>query len=229
MCFNYSVNQEPEELGKRFDAVFSNRDGFQRTYNAWAFEFPGMPVMVEEDKIRSLEWGLIPFWVKDTEKAETIRKMTFNARAENIFETPSFRVPVRKRRCIVIADGFFEWHHRGGRRYPYYLRLKSGDPFGMAGIWDRWESHDTFSIITTDANSLVAEIHNTKKRMPVILKRATEKRWLSEGLSKDDIKEMLVPYPEDEMEGWPVGRHGDEPEALERVHYPELDEQKKLF
>ncbi len=229
MCFNYSVTKEPEEIEERFEAEFTDGEHFSRIYNAFALDFPSMPVITEAGSIRFLTWGLIPFWVRGVEKAETIRKMTFNARAEDIFETPSFRVPVRKRRCLVIADGFFEWHHRGGRRYPYYLRLKSGEAFGMAGIWDRWEGHDTFSIITTEANPLVAEIHNTKKRMPVILEPSMEGGWLSEGLSEGDIVSMLGPYPQEEMEGWPVARHGNTPEALERVDYPELKLQRRLF
>ncbi len=221
MCFSYSVNTERQDIEERFHAAFS--EDFVGIYKASAYEFPRMPVITEYGKIRLLEWGLIPHWATD----EGIRKNTFNARAEDIFERPSFRKPIRDKRCIIIANGFFEWHHRGDKKFPYYIRLKDGELFGMAGIWDRWQGRDTFSLITTEANPLIAEIHNTKKRMPVILEN--EMCWLDGGLTEDDIKGLLTPYPEDKMEAWPVGRSGNVPEALERVSYPELEQQKKLF
>jgi putative SOS response-associated peptidase YedK len=110
----------------------------------------------------------------------------------------------------VIADGFYEWKEVDSKKYPYYIRLKDHEVFSLAGIWDTWSAggatKNTFSIITTDANPMMAQIHNTKKRMPVILRREDEKRWLDRNLTPDQIKALLQPYDENGMEAYTVSR-----------------------
>lgn len=134
--------------------------------------------MISNDKPDLIElytWGLIPFWVKNLEAANKISERTLNARSETIFEKPSFRHSIMSKRCLIIADGFFEWQHENKKAYPYYIKLKGNETFGIAGIWDSWtnpeskEEMRTFSVITTAANSLLEKVHNTRKRMPVIL------------------------------------------------------------
>jgi putative SOS response-associated peptidase YedK len=173
-----------------------------------------MPVITNEEptQVALLNWGLIPFWVKDESTALRIRQQALNARAETIFTKPMFRHSIVAKRCLVLVDGFFEWRHENKKSYPYYIRLKDNQPFALAGIWDRWLNHitgnelRTFSVITTEANLLMAQIHNTRKRMPVILSREVEKRWLMMDLKSDEIMSMLKPYDASAMQAYPVDR-----------------------
>lgn len=245
MCYNYSINKESRQLEERFNADFEDENEFSRVYHVSAFDDPSLPVITNEnpDRFTFLQWGLIPFWVKDEEKADEIKDMTGNARAESIFEKPSFKRPIREKRCLVPADGFFEWREVKGRNYPHYIKMKDGSAFAFAGIWDEWRNDSTertkrtFSIITTEANPLLEKVHNKKKRMPVILKREDEERWLADGIERDEIDSMLVSYEEDEMEAYPIRRlitkdnvDDNVPEVLEKYGYPELEyEQEELF
>ncbi|MFP4050848.1 MAG: SOS response-associated peptidase [Thermoplasmata archaeon] len=244
MCFNYSINKDPDYLQDRFDAEFDDPDQFERLYHVSAFNSPSLPVINNKspDKIKFFEWGLIPFRVKNRDQAEDIRTKTINARAETLFEKPSFREPIRKRRCLVIMDGFFEWREVRGCNYPHYIKMKYDSAFAVAGIWDAWddkkadEARNTYSIITTEANPLLEKIHNKKKRMPAIIRRKDEKKWISKDLSQDEIGSMLESYPDKELEAYPIKRmitkDVDEnvPELLEPYEYDELKfEQKRLF
>ena len=199
--------------------------------------FPSLPVISNEDPehIVFMNWGLIPFWVKDYASAIIIRDKTLNARAETILEKTCFKNSIISKRCLVLVDGFFEWRHENRKTYPYYIRLKSHSPFALAGIWDSWinrengEQVKTFSVITTKANPLLEKIHNTKKRMPVILPREQERIWLHNELERDKIQSLLQPYNPDEMEAYPVsklvnklGFNTTNPDVLKQQEYPNL-------
>ncbi len=147
-----------------------------------------------------LRWGLIPHWADDP----AIGNRLINARAESVAAKPAFRDAYRRRRCLVVADGFYEWKKEGTRKQPYLIRLKSGDPFGFAGLWSVWsgpadERLETFTIITTDANALCALIHN---RMPVIIAPEDQDVWLDPGAG--DAQALLRPYASDAMQAYPV-------------------------
>jgi putative SOS response-associated peptidase YedK len=203
-----------------------------------AFERPLHPAVVileGKPEILPLKWGLIPFWVKDYSQGVKISSGTFNAVGETVFEKPSFRTPIKERRCLIPVTGFFEWHENNKKKYPFIIRLKNEEPFSLAGIWDRWTDRETkeeimsFSIVTTNANPLLEKIHNTKKRMPVILKYGDEKKWLANEPDIEEIKKFIVPYPESELEAYPVSnlisRKGiphNVPEVLEKFEYDEL-------
>jgi putative SOS response-associated peptidase YedK len=151
-------------------------------------------------------WGLVPFWAKE----KSIGNRMINARAETLLAKPSFREPFRRRRCIIFADGFYEWKGTGRSKTPYFLRMKKERPFGLAGLWDHWtdkQTGDTLlssTIITTDANSLVSQIHN---RMPVILDPDHFKVWLSPDPAPDQtLMDCLKPYPDQEMEAYEISR-----------------------
>jgi putative SOS response-associated peptidase YedK len=238
MCYNVSIIRKRGYLEDRFSARFTEPDRHHPVYHASAFTVPLLPVICDENEheIRFLQWGLIPSWVKDEEAAGKIRYKTFNARAETVFEKPSFRKVIRTRRCLVLVDGFYEWHTQGNKKYPFYIRLASGEAFALAGIWDSWlnkstgEILTTFSIITTEANPLLERIHNTRKRMPVILPRDDERAWLVPGLGDRELAAMLRPYDEREMDAYPVsklvtarGRSSNVPEVIERFDYDELE------
>jgi len=161
-------------------------------------------VVVESDRrvLKLMKWGLVPFWSKDA----TIGYKMINARSEGIENKNSFKNPLRKRRCLVLADGFYEWKKDKGAGVPYFIRLKSGEPFAFAGLWDRWDKGEeplqTFTIITTDNNELIRPIHN---RMPVILHQKDEAVWLDPELrDPEKLLTLLKPYPSDEMEMYEV-------------------------
>lgn len=213
MCYAFSL-LEPDAISFRYAARFPSEWEFKPMYYMNAFDIPSYPVLTNQNDsvFQMMRWGLIPFWVKKISDAESIRVKTMNARSETLFEKPSFKFAIQKRRCLIPADGFFEWRFFQGRNYPYYIQLKDGGIFSFAGIWENWnqpgsnEVISTFSIITCDANTLLAKIHNKKKRMPVILPVDSEMRWLDDDLSKDDISDMLVPFDEEKLKAFSISR-----------------------
>lgn len=213
MCYRYSV-PGPDSLIKRFSVSFPEKESFKRQYHMSSFDIPLLPVITNENptQIQLFTWGLIPFWAKDKKNAEEIRFQTMNARAESIYEKPSFRQPAEARHCLVLADGFFEWQEFKGKKYPYYIRLKTREPFAIAGLWDQWMNKETkeeihsYTVITTKANPLMERIHNTKKRMPVILQRDNEQEWIRSSIKKEESFLLLTPYNELEMEAFTISR-----------------------
>jgi putative SOS response-associated peptidase YedK len=203
-----------KQLELRFAANFVDSSLYQPTYHVSAFSFPNWTVITNDkpDLIQFFQWGLIPFWTENEATANRIKSRTLNARAETISTKPAYRVAIKTKRCLVLTDGFYEYHDQNKRKYPFYIRLKSKEAFAMASIWDTWTNKEnstvihTFSIITTEANPLLARIHNTKKRMPVILKQDNEKKWIQNDLEINDIVSMLLPYDEHNMEAFPVSR-----------------------
>jgi len=243
MCFSISLTKFREYAEKRYEYWNSfNQSLYDTVYYTSAFTRPIHPVVVKkEDKVMilPLKWGLIPFWVKSLNMANKIISGTFNAMAETIFEKPSFRSSIKYKRCLIPVTGFFEWHDFNNKKYPFYISLKSKEPFSLAGIWDCWINPDsneevkTFSIITTEANPLLEKIHNAKKRMPVILKYETEKSWLIDNLDQTKIAEFLKSFPESELEAYSVsniitkkGVEHNVSEVINPFEYKELD---KIF
>jgi len=154
-----------------------------------------------------LQWGLIPSWSKEP-------KGFINARAETLEEKPSFTESFQRRRCLIPADGFYEWKRSGRWTQPYYFQLKDEGPFAFAGIWDEWGGDGSIirscAIITTTANELLAPIHN---RMPVILSPETFDTWLSGDTKIGDMRELLLPFPSAEMKSHPVGSDVNQPKV----------------
>lgn len=207
MCFTVNINLTRNSLEKRFGAKFRDPSLFRPGYYFNAFDMPALPVIQAEDpeSINMVKWGLIPFWVRDSKAASEIRLKTFNARAETIREKPSFRGAVKSKRCLVLCRGFYEWQDRGGEKIPHYIYLDGEPPFALAGLYDDWTDRETgeliqtCSIITMAANPLMAKIHNTKKRMPVILPEEAENAWIDPGLSAGDAVRHLEPVDERKM------------------------------
>jgi putative SOS response-associated peptidase YedK len=150
-----------------------------------------------------LKWGLIPSWTKDP----SIGAKLINARSETVAEKPSFREAFKKRRCLIPADGFYEWQRTGGRKQPYFFRMLDDRPFGFAGLWERWKGQDgevveSCAILTTEANELLQPVHD---RMPVILRAEDYELWLDEDVRQQDFRrELLRPFPASEMTAYPV-------------------------
>ena len=159
-----------------------------------------IPAIIHDNKTRliSFRWGLIPAWAKDP----SIGNKMFNARAETVAVKPSFRYAFKKHRCLIIADGFYEWQKLDKKKVPFHFSLKSGSPFGFAGLYETWISPEnkavnTCTIITTDANDLLKPIHD---RMPVIVPKDKEGIWINASVKdQKELLSILVPYPSDEM------------------------------
>jgi len=205
MCGRYSLICI-DDLGNRF-RVFNPMIGLRSRFNI----APGneMPVIVNDEKsteknnLVMMKWGLVPHWTRDLRSA----KRPINARAETLAEKPSFAGLLKNRRCLVPASGFFEWKKEGSKKIPFYLHLPKSPLFAFAGLYDQWNDPEgkplfTYTIITSEPNDLVAKIHN---RMPSILLRENEDRWLSKTpLSAGDLKEILTPFPAEDMSIYPV-------------------------
>ncbi len=201
MCGRFSLTSPWEVLKERFEVNIPEND-YRLRYNA----APGQDLwVIPEDtpnEAQLFHWGLVPFWAKDTK----IGNRLINARAETVSEKPAFRIPFKKHRCLVLADGFFEWDKKGTKRVPYRIVIKDEQPFSLAGICDYWKDEKgkeikSFSIITTEANRIISKIHD---RMPVILLRKDEKVWLDPDLDIIQAMKMLHPYPAEEMKMYPV-------------------------
>jgi putative SOS response-associated peptidase YedK len=213
MCGRYTQHHDPEALSARFGTQ-ANLFETEPRYNV----APKQPVAVvvteassHERIVDGFQWGLVPFWAKDPD----IGSKMINARAETVAEKPAFRTALSRRRCIIPADGFYEWDKTGGTRQPYHFRRRDGDLFGFAGLWEEWTAPDgsplrTCAIITTAANETVGRIH---ERMPVILYgRDAEDLWLDEAVRDTGmVVPLLAPYPDAEMEAFPVSTRVNTP------------------
>lgn len=203
MCFSVNVNLVKEELENRYGASFLDPEKYSPSYYYHAFGLPDIPAICSGNtqKIQLLKWGLIPSWVKNAESAAEIRLKTFNARAEGIDSKPSFAPSFSSKRCIIPVKGFFEWEHSGNKKIPWYIYRADDDIMSLAGLWSEWvdnstgEMVNTFSIVTTDANEIMASVHNSKKRMPVVLEKSAESVWLDISSGKETVLGLLKSYP----------------------------------
>lgn len=238
MCYSLSIFSDIRALIRRFGASSAKSLSQPRYYYISAFALPRVPVIAndEPELIQTFRWGLVPYWVKGEERANEIRQKTFNARFETLSHRPSFKEAFREHRCLVLVDGFFEFREVGGRKYPYFIRLKSGEPFALAGIWDVWSSlrtgikEKTFSIVTVTANEMLSRIHNTKRRMPIILEQGLERTWLSRPLKGEEVEDMERQFDKRILEAYPVSKRitsrnidPSQPELIRPHDYPELE------
>ena len=202
MCGRFSLIADLQELGERFGFDPGGLTHPPR-YNA----APTQPVLAvmngEERRAEHLRWGLIPSWAKDAQMGSRM----INARAETLAERPAFRAAFARRRCLVLADGFYEWRRSGNSRIPMRIVMKSREPFAFAGLWDTWQDPEgevvrSCTIITTEPNELLQPIHD---RMPVILAEGAESLWLDDDL-RDPLAlgSLLTPYPDGALEAYRV-------------------------
>ena len=204
MCGRFTLILEPNELQADLQLGDIPSDLASR-YNI----APTQPVAVVADattrNVELFRWGLIPSWAKDI----SIGSRLINARSETLEEKPSFKTAFTRRRCLILADGFYEWHRkmgRGEKSQPYFFRLENGEPFAFAGLWDTWhspegESINSCTLITCSANDLVGRIHD---RMPVILDSASIWDWMDPTGHLPALKSLLRAYPAEKMVCWPV-------------------------
>jgi len=205
MCGRFSLSTSGNDLISLF-SLDEIPESYHERYNI----APSQPVVVLSDRrVRKLDyfrWGLIPHWAKDAK----IGNRLINARSETIDEKPSFRNAFKKRRCLIIADGFYEWKKGKDGKQPIYIRLKNSKAFAFAGLWEVWTDPESgevvhsCTIITCEPNELMAKFHH---RMPVILSPDDYDHWLDVETSEPDkLKALLKPYPADKMEAYPVSK-----------------------
>lgn len=202
MCGRYTLSQSPEAIAAAFglDTV----PEMEPRYNIAPTQLVPV-VLYSPDKQRQLQllrWGLIPSWAEDS----GIGSRLINARSETVSEKPSFRAAFRQRRCLVVADGFYEWQRQEHKKQPYYFLRQDQQPFGFAGLWENWHSPEgeeikTCTILTTEANELMRPIHN---RMPVILNPQDYTLWLDTTTQPTELQHLLHPYSPQVMKSYPV-------------------------
>jgi putative SOS response-associated peptidase YedK len=208
MCGRFARKSTQDLLAEWFGVELEDMPWFAPSYNVAPQSV--QPVVRPNRDTSSREfalmrWGLVPFWAKDAKFGYS----TINARAEEAAAKPAFRDALKKRRCLVPADAFYEWQRLDPKvKRPFAFALKSGEPYAFAGLWDRWQGKDnaaleTFTILTTDPNELMEPVHN---RMPVILDPGDYDRWLDPETTERPPVDLLRPYPAERMRAWPVSR-----------------------
>lgn len=206
------------------------------------FEFPSLPIL-RHDRIQFAEWGLVPAWIHDKKEADEIKTNTLNARGETVFEKISFRKSILSQRAVLPIKGFFEWRDLNKFKYPYFIHSSESESLNLGVIYDLWEdlsngkTTTTFSIVTTPANPMMEMIHNTKKRMPLILDDADMQAWMDPGFSHSGVQKLIKPFDEYKMKAYTLSKNVNSPrqnrnipDILNPVAYPELSwESQSLF
>lgn len=201
MCGRFSLAQSAETIAQIFQ--LPEIPNLIPRYNIAPTQQIGTILQKTQRQFQWMRWGLIPSWAKDP----GIGNKLINARDETLTEKPSFRKAFKHRRCLIIADGFYEWQKVDNRKQPYYLQMQDGKPFAFAGLWDTWQPPEgeeivSCTIITTNANSLAEPIHD---RMPVILAPDSYERWLDPtSTDPQTLQELLKPYDSKAMKATPV-------------------------
>jgi len=202
MCGRFAFYSPTEATAALFGVTASVE--IEPRYNITPTQFVAA-IREDDNKDRELvmlRWGLVPFWAKDP----SIGNRMINARAETVAEKPSYRAAFRHRRCLVLADGFYEWRRTGDTKTPYFISLANGEPFALAGLWESWKDKNsgdllqTTTLITTDANDFMRPVHH---RMPVIVQSDAADEWLS-GSAQESLQHVLERTPS--LQAWPVDR-----------------------
>lgn len=221
MCGRFSLSTDKDDLQSRYGFVDPSGILLKPRYNiAPTQQSPVVTVNEGTRVLAMMRWGLVPYWAKDA----SIGYKLINARAETLAQKSSFKKSFREKRCLVLADGFYEWRKTGGKapKIPLRFVLRSREPFAFAGLWDSWQTPEgdtlfTFTIITTEANELMSTIHD---RMPVILHQKDEDQWLDPELKDvNKLIPLLAPYPSDLMDCYEVSPRvnspkNDDPECI---------------
>ena len=208
MCGRYTLKTPLSVLTERFD-IEEAPSSVTASYNIAPTQ--QVATVLSENgkrKLEMLRWGLIPSWADDPE----IGNRVINARAETVAEKPSYRRAFKRSRCLILADGFYEWQKTDSGKQPFHIRMRDGSPFAFAGLWESWDKGEEIrscTIITTEANDLVGEVHN---RMPVILHAEDYEMWLDPDFDeREPLTTLLKPYAAEAMEAYPVSRRVNKP------------------
>jgi putative SOS response-associated peptidase YedK len=211
MCGRFALKAPPRTIQEHFH--LPETIDLPPRYNIAPSQNIAVVRKLPQNEFRQLDmlrWGLIPHWAKDMK----IGYKMINARGETLAQKPSFRAAFKKRRCLVVADGFYEWKHSGSSKQPYYVHFKDNSVFAFAGLWESWNNHDgniieSCTIITTLPNELIRKIHD---RMPVILLPEQYELWLQASSPEQSLQELITPYPADEMEAYRISTEVNSPQ-----------------
>mgnify|MGYP001496191108 CR=1 FL=1 len=202
MCGRFTLFSTKQQIEEQYQVSWDGK--IDQHYNIAPTQSVFAIVQDESGKrqARWFRWGLIPFWAKEP----SIGNRLINARAETVDQKPSFRHLLKRRRCLILTNGFFEWKKQGNQKQPYFIKRSDQSLFSFAGLWDCWQSGEqtieSCTIITTEANQLIKPIHH---RMPVMLDRELEEQWLDLHVTdREWLKSLLTPFDEKRMEGYPV-------------------------
>ncbi|SDS09943.1 Putative SOS response-associated peptidase YedK [Polaribacter sp. KT25b] len=234
MCYHISNTKPARKLEDFFDVKFNKDVVYEPNYHLNGFDNRFVYIIPQENEsavIEPAKWGLLP---ENLENPVDFKKRfnTLNAKSESLFTSNLWKEPIVNRRCLILADGFFESKHVGKNKYPHYIRLKNHDPFAFAGIYnDHQNGVFSCSIITKKANPFMAEIHNSKERMPLILDTSFQKEWINPSLSKNSINEIIEKgFMTKEFEAYTVSKdvtnsrkNSNTIDILKPFYYPELN------
>lgn len=246
MCFYYAVvKTNAKSLIQNGIITEEQLKLFSDQQFVKGFDFPLMPI-ISSDKpheIQMFRWGFVPSHCRSEEEAFRFLTQynTLNARSENLFESRLFGDAIRKRRCLILCSGFFEWRHKkpgskNSEKYPFYISLKDEGMFVFGGIWENFTNQEsgeiihTYAIITTPANELMELVHNSKKRMPLILDPETALKWLDPGLTENEIKSFIKPFDAEKLKARPIRKinpklsYDGDPGITAYYHYQELSD-----
>ncbi len=218
MCFYNSCSVNTKDLVARYNRNINEKlNQFDdERFLLPAYNHPATIIISFGSDPIIATWGLVPYWTRNREAAAEISKMTINARSETLFEKPSFREGIRIRRCIIPSTGYFEYHYEGKVTSVYFIYIKNEKVFSIGGIYDYWtdketnQAYTTYTMITTPGNEFTNKIHNGGKnpfRMPFIIPKEMEERWLDPNLTEEEIAEMMVPFDADKMEAYEIDKN----------------------
>lgn len=238
MCYNLSRNTTEDKIAQRINKGKSVDNFFPQLYIS-GFGFPEIPIVKQEDKtnLSSANWGFVPNHIKNDADAKKFRTdyLTLNAKSETVFNLPTFKSSIMTRRCLIPATGFFEHRHLDAKtKIPYFIKT-TDDIFCLAGIYtyyknEHGEERCTTSILTTPANPLMEMIHNSKKRMPLILDRNLEEVWLDPGLKESEVKDLMKAFDEKKMQAHTIAKISpkttdfSDPAILKETKYSEIND-----
>ncbi|AXF55562.1 SOS response-associated peptidase [Salicibibacter kimchii] len=210
MCGRFTLYEQLKNIQERFRTGVSAIEKLTPSFNI----APSQSLLAvindgERNRLGRLQWGFIPAWSKDI----TIGAKMINARTETVAEKNSFKQAFQRRRCLIPANGFYEWKTINGKKQPYHIQMKAGGLFAFAGLWEKWtdgeETIFSCTILTTQANDLMSDIHH---RMPVILKKEDEAQWLNPNIQDPNtVKQRLIPFESKEMNAYPVSTDVNSP------------------
>lgn len=243
MCYHKSLTNSIDYLADYYSVSYSNElaERYTPHYHENGFDFLPSPIisLKEPTEFQLMNWGLIPWWVKSLPDGLKLRTQTLNCISEEMFDKPSFRDAANDgQRCLIPCSGFFEWRwmdEKGKMKIPYYIMLENQPVFSIAGLFSTWKDRQTdidyrtYTVLTTKANPYMEMIHNSKKRMPVILPREYEKDWLNPNLNKEDVLALCQPSEQSGIQGYTISKlitskkeETDVPKVLEPEVYAEI-------
>jgi putative SOS response-associated peptidase YedK len=243
MCYHKSLTKTIDYLADYYSATYDKvlEEVYSQHYHENGFDFLPTPIVTsgKPTELQMMSWGLVPWWTKSDADALRIRTQTLNCISEEMFEKPAFKdVAKEGKRCLIPCTGFFEWRwmdEKGKMKVPYYITIKDRELFSIAGLYSRWKDkanekeYYSYTVLTTKANPLMEKIHNSKKRMPVILPREYEKDWLNPNLTREDVIALCQPIQDTTMTSYTISKlitnkkeETDVPKVLEPEVYAEV-------